>query len=124
MIVDGGKENSSMPTEVEQGSQMDTDVLAQIPNDQDLGGNEVQKGTGVGIESIPLPEKGALDHGKRNSASQTLGLLQKPLKKGSVEKLQKEGRKPNKVKVKLIGETLVESGSIKTIDSHFSQPHK
>lgn len=46
---------------------------------------------------------------------------QKSLKKSTPDKSQKVGRKKDQEKVKLAGETLVESGLVKTLDSHFSQ---
>lgn len=64
--------------------------------------------------------QGASDLGKQKTHPPGLGLHQKTFKKGALEKSLKVGRKKDQEKVKLTGETLVESGSVKTIDSHFS----
>ena len=51
-----------------------------------------------------------------------LGILQKDIKKGGVEKLVKSGRKKDVEKIKLAGENLVESGAVKPLDSIFHAP--
>ena len=53
-----------------------------------------------------------------------LGIMQKDIKKGGVEKLVKSGRKKDVEKIKLVGENLVESGAVKPLDSIFSCPLK
>jgi hypothetical protein len=80
---------------------------------------------GQGVESAtPQSWSRVLDMDKRGKSSQHLGILQKEGKKGASEKSVKVGRKKDLEKIKMIGETLVESGSIKTLDSHFSTPPK
>ena len=72
----------------------------------------------------PPAPKGTLDLGKNGKAHPTLGLQQKSLKKGSLEKLSRSGRKFDQERVKIMGDTLVKSGSMKPIDSHFTHPHQ
>ena len=64
------------------------------------------------------------DIDKQGKSSPHLGILQKDGKKGSLEKNVKLGQKKDLERIKMIGETLVESGSVKTLDSHFSTPPK
>lgn len=61
---------------------------------------------------------------KSNKSSIHLGLHHKDIKKSASEKNSKVGRKKDLDKIKLMGENFVESGSIKTLDSHFSNPPK
>lgn len=61
---------------------------------------------------------------RSNKPSPQLGILQRDLKKVGTEKSAKLGRKKDLEKIKLMGETLVESGSVKTLDSHFLSPLK
>jgi hypothetical protein len=78
------------------------------------------------IVVVPDPpvSKGASDLVKGSKAHPSLGLQQKPFKRGPLDKSSKSGRKTDQEKVKIMGDTLVESGSVKPIDSHFSHPHK
>ena len=69
-------------------------------------------------------KKGVPNNAKGSKATSTLGLQQKPFKKGLSEKPAKSGRKTDQEKVKMMGETLVEAGFVKPIDSHFSQSSK
>lgn len=62
--------------------------------------------------------------GKSSLASSHLGIQQNELKKGVGDRTSKLGRKKDMEKIKLTRETLVESGSFKTLDSHFSCPQK
>lgn len=89
----------------------------------ELGGSaEVVKDS---VDKVHLLQKVGPEVGKKNiKASSQLGVLQKVLKKGGPEKISKLGRKKDEEKIKMIGETLVESGSVKTLDSHFSCPSK
>jgi hypothetical protein len=64
------------------------------------------------------------DTDKQGKSSSHLGIFQKDGKKGGSEKNVKLGRKKDLERIKMIGETLVESGSVKTLDSHFSTPQK
>ena len=61
---------------------------------------------------------------KGSKSASTLGLQKKPFKKGILEKPTKSWRKKDQEKVKMMGETLVEAGFVKPIDSHFSQSSK
>ena len=69
-------------------------------------------------------KKGVTVNAKGSKSAATLGLQQKPFKKGLSEKPAKSGRKTDQEKVKMMGETLVEAGFVKPIDSHFSQSSK
>ena len=61
---------------------------------------------------------------KGSKVSSTLSLHQNPFNKRISEKPAKSGRKTDQEKVKMMGETLVEVGFVKPIDSHFSQSSK
>ena len=61
---------------------------------------------------------------KYGKSSPHLGILQKDGKKGVLEKSGKSGCKKDSEKIKMIRDTLVELGSIKTLDSHFLAPLK
>ena len=61
---------------------------------------------------------------KRGKSSPHLGIVKKDGRKGVSEKGVKIGCKKDLEKIKMIGETLVESGFVKTLDSHFSTPLK
>ena len=76
------------------------------------------------ITSTHLGKKGLPENTKGSKDASTLGLQQKPFKKGTLEKPSKSGRKTDQEKVKMMGETLVEAGFVKPIDSHFSQSSK
>ena len=76
------------------------------------------------IASTLHGKKGVPDNTKGSKVASTLGLQQKPFKKGISEKSAKSGRKTDQEKVKMMGETLVEAGFVKPIDSHFSQSSK
>lgn len=58
--------------------------------------------------------------GKGRGSSQALGLQQRPLKKVSFDISYKYGHKKDREKIKLVGDLLMESGSVKPIDAHFS----
>lgn len=72
-----------------------------------------------GGEGSPLPIKTSGEVGKSSNSSSRLGILQKDLKKGVREKNPKLGRKKDLEKIKSTEETLVESGVVKPLDSHF-----
>lgn len=80
-----------------------------------VGGSSV---IGASLDSA----KSASDSKISKPPSSTLGVQQNPLKKGASKKTLKVGQKKDQEKVKLIGETLVDFGLVRTIDSHFSQP--
>ena len=105
------QEESVMPmvTDVQIGAQVLSD-----PNVELWKGDE---GT-----SFPVRYVGS-DVAKSSMPSQ-LGILQKDGKKGGSKKSVKLGRKKDLEKIKMMGETLVESGSVKTLDSHFLTPLK
>jgi len=100
---------------------MDSSALAQ--DFRVLQGSQTPKDS-VAVAPKPPAPKGASDPMKGNKAPPSLGLHQKSFKKGPLDKPSKSGRKTDQEKVKLMGDTLVESGSVKPIDSHFSHPHK
>ena len=80
---------------------------------------------GQGGEGATLPARtAAFDTDKKRKFASHLGILQKDGKKGVPEKNIKMGRKKDLEKIKMIGETLVELGYVKTLDSHFSTPLK
>ena len=72
----------------------------------------------------PPAPMGTIYLAKNGKAHPTLGLQQKSFKKGSLEKSLRSGRKTDQERIKIMGDTLVESGSMKPIDSHFTHPHK
>lgn len=66
--------------------------------------------------------KEVLSSSKGQGLSPALGVLQRPLKKGHFENASKVGHKKDVDKIKFIGDLLVESRFVKTIEAHFSQP--
>ena len=58
---------------------------------------------------------------KGKGSSLALGLMQRPFKKVSFTTPSRVGCKKDQDKIKLIGDLLVESGVVKTLDEHF--PH-
>jgi len=78
-----------------------------------------------GAEDVSISVRARfLDIDKQGKSSPHLGIFQKDGKKGGSKKNVKLGRKKDLERIKMIGETLVESGSVKTLDSHFSTPTK
>lgn len=75
-------------------------------------------------EDSSIALKLELARAKTNKSSVDLGLHQKDTKKSASEKNSKVGRNKDLDKIKLMGENLVESGSVKNLDSHFSNPPK
>ena len=102
---------------------MDNDETLVVQITGDLGGAQGLQGP-TGVSNVPHRPKGASDPVKNNKASLALGIHRKSFKKGPLDKPIKSGRKTDQEKVKIMGENLVESGSVRPIDSHFSQPHK
>ena len=114
--------------------------FAQVPNvnqDQPVIIEELDQGKGCDAPGGSLPrdgpnilvspppgQKGMSDTTKGSKAASSLGLQQKPFKKGTTEKSAKSGRKTDQEKVKMMRETLVEAGFVKPIDSHFLQSSK
>ena len=76
------------------------------------------------IASTLHDKKGVSENAKGSKAAITLGLQQNPFKKGISKKPTKSGRKTDQEKLKMMGETLVEVGFVKPIDSHFSHSSK
>ena len=76
------------------------------------------------ITSTHPGKKGLPENTKGSKVASTLGLQQKPFRKGTLENPSKSGRKTDQEKVKMMGETLVEARFVKPIDSHFSQSSK
>ena len=80
---------------------------------------------GQGVEDVILPGRTmASNTDKQGKSASQLGILQNDGRKSVSEKNVKLGRKKDVEKIKMIGETLVESSSVKTLDSHFSTPLK
>ena len=78
-----------------------------------------------GAEDVAISARARIsDTDKQGKSSPHLGILQTNGKKGGSEKNVKMGRKKDLERIKMIGETLVESGSVKTLHSHFSTPPK
>ena len=98
--------------EEEQDQPVGLDGLVQEEN-CDIPGGSYSCDTLNIIASTLHGKKGVPDNAKGSKASSTLGLQQKPFKKGILEN-------PAKERVKMMGETLVEAGFVKPIDSHFS----
>ena len=96
----------------------DVQVGAQV-----MSSPNVELGQGDGSTSFSAQNVGS-DVAKSSKPSPQLGILQKDGKKGGSEKSVKLGRKKYLGKIKMMGETLVESRSIKTLDSHFLTPLK
>ena len=103
--------------------QLEIDVPPPIQEIGDLGGVQELQGSTLGAKD-PLRSKGTSDSVKNNKALLLLGIQQKAFKKGNLDKPLKSGRKTDQERVKIMGEHLVEFGSVKPIDSHFSHPHK
>ena len=76
------------------------------------------------VDVDPPAPKGTSELATNGKAHPTLGLQQKPFKMGSSEKPSRSGRKTDQERVKIMGDTLVESRSVKSIDSHFTHPHE
>ena len=86
---------------------------------------ELNVDLGQGVEDVILPGRTmASNTDKRGKSASQLGILQKDGRKSASEKNVKMGCKKDLEKIKMIGETLVESGSVKTLYSHFSTPPK
>ena len=100
--------------------QMDTDQQLIVQTEQESSIGASKSGGG----GSPLPLKGGKDVGKSSLASSRLGIQQNELKKGVGDRTSKLGRKKDMEKIKLTGETLVDSGLVMTLDSHFSCPQK
>ena len=122
-VGDMQNEEQASPTGELQVGQLDIDLHPLLQVSGDIGDSQALMGP-VLTAAIPNKPKGNLDSKKGNKASLDLGIQQKTFKKGSLEKLTKSGRKTDQEKVKIMGENLVESGSVKAIDSHFSHHHK
>lgn len=90
----------------------------------DISGGSHPCDTPKSIASTLPGKKGVPENSKGFNVASTLGLQQKPFKKGTLEKSAKSGRKTDQEKVKMMGETLVEAGFVKPIDSHFLQSSK
>jgi hypothetical protein len=117
------REDQSLPTGDLQVGQLDIELPPPIQDVEVLSGSQVSKGS-ILVSSDPLLPKGTSDSAKSNKNPLVLGIQQKSFKKGSLDKPPKSGRKTDQERVKIMGENLVESGSVKPIDSHFSQSHK
>ena len=109
--------------EKEQGQPVGLDGLVQEIS-CDIPGGSHPCDTPIYITSTHPGKKGLPENTKGSKVASTLGLQQKPFKKGTLENLAKSGRKTDQEKVKIMGETLVEVGFVKPIDSHFSQSSK
>ncbi|XP_059068704.1 uncharacterized protein LOC131859159 [Cryptomeria japonica] len=101
-------------------SQMDTDRHVEDQGKMTIA-TKVKMDEGIGSHKV---KKLGPEMAKSSKDSPHLGFLQKDIKKCMEEKSLKVGRKKDLDKIKLTGENLVESGSVKTQDSHFSSPLK
>jgi hypothetical protein len=117
------KEDQILDTGVLQTEQLDMEVPPLAQNIEDPCRGQGSQGP-AGVPNESHRPKGASDSGKSNKASLALGIHQKSFKRGPLDKPVKSGRKTDQEKVKIMGENLVESGSVRPIDSHFSHPHK
>lgn len=124
--VNAGKVGNvpTLPLMISQAKQIVSNVPPHPQFETDFNRKMVSKGNVTAGDQVASPTTRTPDSGKNSKVSDGLGLQKKSLKKGPSEKLSKIGHKTDQEKVKLMGDTLVESGSVKTIDSHFSQVHK
>jgi hypothetical protein len=120
---EGKIEDQELSSEHLQSIQVDVDQPFQAQDTRNSQGTQAPMSSGV-VVPVPPASKGNSDLVKGSKAYPSLGLQQKPFKKGPLEKTSKIGRKTDQEKVKIMGDTLVESGSVRPIDSHFSHPHK
>lgn len=111
--------NSTQVPDVNQDQPVVLEGLDQGKSCDVPGGSHPHDGPHI-LVSPPPGQKGMSDTTKGSKAALSLGLQQKPFKKGTTEKYAKSGRKIDQEKVKMMGETLVEAGFVKPIDSHFS----
>ena len=105
------REDQSLPTEDLQVEQLDIDLPHPAQDIEILSGSPVSKGS-VLVSPDPLLSKGTSDSAKSNKTSLVLGIQQRSFKKGSLDKPPKSGRKTDQERVKIMGENLVESGSV------------
>ncbi|XP_057862719.1 uncharacterized protein LOC131071037 [Cryptomeria japonica] len=103
------KEDQILSSEVHQVDQMAVALSSQAHDFRVLQGSQTLLGSVVVVPNPPAP-KGASESVKGNKAPSILGLQQKSFKKGPLDKLSKSGRKTDQEKVKIMGDTLVESG--------------
>lgn len=121
------------------GTGKDGPPLEAMQNVQDLGGGQMgtDQQLNVHVESDPVMGvlksggggspfliRDCMEGGKSSLSSSHMGIQQKEPKKGVGEKNPKLGRKKEMEKIKSTRETLVDSGVVKTLDSHFSCPQK
>ncbi|XP_059064720.1 uncharacterized protein LOC131044660 [Cryptomeria japonica] len=103
------KEDQILSSEVHQVDQMAVALSSQAQDFRVLQGSQTLLGSVVVVPDPPAP-KGASESVKGNKAPSILGLQQKSFKKGPLDKPSKSGRKTDQEKVKIMGDTLVESG--------------
>ncbi|XP_059070691.1 uncharacterized protein LOC131860310 [Cryptomeria japonica] len=133
-VLDNQAVEEGIPVELSAGASgmdvgMDTGlekvIVVQNSSSALVQGSSEPPGASVDVkDDIVLADlaKAVFSSGKGRGSSPSLGVLQRPLKKGHFEFSSKVGRKKDADKLKSTGDLLVESGAIKTLEAHFSQP--
>ncbi|XP_057831869.1 uncharacterized protein LOC131042571 [Cryptomeria japonica] len=118
----GGEENNVAlvdPQEGELGALMDTTTPVRPVEELETSGDKDLQEISAHARTKACTGNVRQEESKNKGSPSFLGIHQKTIRKDTPEKTLKVGRKKDQEKVKLVGETLVESGSVKTIDSHF-----
>ena len=124
-VIDGDANAAQDDSQVRVlGVQMDTNSSAGPLEDLEANGDKDMHEVAAPPRLKSSTGKDRQEESKGKGSPSTLGIHQKTIKKDVAEKSLKVGRKKDQEKVKLVGETLVESGSVKTIDSHFPLSQK
>ncbi|XP_057871389.2 uncharacterized protein LOC131077832 [Cryptomeria japonica] len=105
-VLDSVVQEDGIPTELSSG------VKGQVENQENIGGLQESQITvgNASLTSCPEALKASADPVKGAKAPPALGLHQKHFKKGPLDKQSRSGRKTDQEKVKIMGDTLVESG--------------
>ena len=124
-VIDGDANAAQDDSQVRVlGVQMDTNSSAGPLEDLEANGDKDMHEVAAPPRLKSSTGKDRQEESKGKGPPSTLGIHQKTIKKDAAEKSLKVGWKKDQEKVKLVGETLVESGSVKTIDSHFPLSQK